>query len=91
MKNALVADVSALSTMKALVLPEGTPLAEAIDRFASNEGQHGIFLKGDDGRLSGVVNNADLIGLGAPPVRRHAGGSLARRQGAPVDLGHHHR
>ena len=61
MKNTLVAEVSALSTMKALVLPERTPLTEAIDRFASNEGQHGIFLTGDDGRLSGVVNNEDLL------------------------------
>ncbi len=61
MKKTLVAEVSALSTMKALVLPERTPLAEAIDRFASNEGQHGIFLTGDDGRLSGVVNNEDLL------------------------------
>ena len=61
MKKTLVAEVSALSTMKALVLPGRTPLAEAIDRFASNEGQHGIFLTGNDGRLSGVVNNDDLL------------------------------
>jgi CBS-domain-containing membrane protein len=61
MKKTSVAEVSALSTMKALVLPERTPLTEAIDRFASNEGQHGIFLTGDDGRLSGVVNNEDLL------------------------------
>lgn len=47
--------------MKALVLPEKTPLAEAIDRFASNEGQHGIFLRGEDGSLAGVVNNGDLM------------------------------
>ena len=61
MKNTPVAEVSAQSTMKALVLPERTPLTEAIDRFASNEGQHGIFLTGDDGRFSGVVNNEDLL------------------------------
>ena len=61
MKRTPVSEVSALSTMKALVLPEHTPLAEAIDQFASNEGQHGIFLRGDDGRLTGVVNNSDLM------------------------------
>ena len=61
MKNTPVAEVSAQSTMKALVLPERTPLTEAIDRFASNEGQHGIFLTGDDGRFSGVVNDEDLL------------------------------
>lgn len=61
MKRTSVAEVSALSTMKALVLPEKTPLAEAIDSFASNEGQHGIFVSGEDGKLAGVVNNADLL------------------------------
>lgn len=61
MKNTRVAEVSELSTMKALVLPEKTPLTEAIDRFASNDGEHGIFLKGEDGKLAGVVNNSDLL------------------------------
>ena len=61
MKNAPVAQVSKLSTMKALVLPANTPILDAIHRFASNEGQHGIFLTQEDGRLTGVVNNADLM------------------------------
>lgn len=61
MKNSLVAEVSKLSTMKALTLSVDTPILEAIDRFASNEGQHGIFLVTDDGRLTGVVNNRDLM------------------------------
>ena len=61
MKRTPVARVSELSTMKALILPEDTPILEAIDRFASNEGQHGIFLTREDGRLVGVVNNQDLM------------------------------
>lgn len=61
MSKVTVAQVSAVSTMKALVLPEHTPLMEAIDRFASNEGQHGIFLVNDENRLTGVVNNMDLL------------------------------
>ena len=61
MKNTLVSEVAALSTMKALVLPQDTPVVEAINRFASNEGQHGIFLHDPNGVLVGVVNNADLL------------------------------
>lgn len=61
MKRTPVAKVCAISTMKALILPEDTPVREAIDRFASNEGLHGIFLIDDKERLSGVVNNADLL------------------------------
>jgi CBS-domain-containing membrane protein len=61
MKRTPVARVSELSTMKALILPEDTPILEAIDRFASNEGQHGIFLTQENGRLIGVVNNRDLM------------------------------
>ncbi len=61
MRRTPVSQVSQTSTMKALVLPSETPIEEAIDRFASNEGQHGIFLTGKDGRLAGVVNNADLL------------------------------
>lgn len=61
MNKTTVDHISARSTMKALVLPEHTPLMEAIDRFASNEGQHGIFLVNNDNRLTGVVNNMDLL------------------------------
>ena len=61
MRKTPVSKVSQTSTMKALVLPLETPIEEAIDRFASNEGQHGIFLTGKDGCLAGVVNNADLL------------------------------
>ena len=61
MKSTLVSEVAASSTMKALVLPQDTPVIEAINRFASNEGQHGIFLHDQDGMLVGVVNNADLL------------------------------
>jgi CBS domain-containing protein len=61
MKRTSVEKVIELSTMKALVLHKDTSLAEAIDRFASNEGQHGIFLVGDGDNLVGVVNNEDLL------------------------------
>ena len=47
--------------MKALVLPYNTPLETAIARFASNEGDHGIFLIDDQGRLKSIVNNRDLL------------------------------
>jgi CBS domain-containing protein len=61
MKRTKVETLSNRSTMKALVLPRDTLLDEAIERFASNEGQHGIFLTDDDGRLTAVVNNKDLM------------------------------
>ena len=61
MKKTPVEKVSQISTMKALVLPEDTPIEEAIDRYASNQGQHGIFLTDSNGRLTHVVNNSDIL------------------------------
>lgn len=61
MKQTLVSEVAALSTMKALVLVQDTPLVEAIDRYASNEGEHGIFLCDENGVLTGVVADADML------------------------------
>ncbi|MCB0131260.1 MAG: CBS domain-containing protein [Caldilineaceae bacterium] len=61
MKQTPVSVVSELSTMKALVVPENTPLTVAVERFSSNEGQHGIFLTDAAGRFSAVVDNRDLL------------------------------
>ncbi|MCB0045587.1 MAG: CBS domain-containing protein [Caldilineaceae bacterium] len=61
MRHTQVSEVSKLSTMKALLLPQETPIEEAIDRYASNTTHDGIFLLGHDQRLSGIVNNADLL------------------------------
>lgn len=61
MKNTPVAVVSKISTMKALVVPQQMPIVDAVEKFASNEGQHGVFLVDADNRLSGVVNNRDLL------------------------------
>ncbi|MCB9137473.1 MAG: CBS domain-containing protein [Caldilineaceae bacterium] len=61
MRHTRVSEVSKLSTMKALLLPQETPIEEAIDRYASNAAHDGIFLLERDERLSGIVNNADLL------------------------------
>ena len=61
MQNIRVEAASEQSTMKALVLADNLPLSEAIDRFASNEGQHCIFLVDKSDRLSAVVNNRELL------------------------------
>ena len=61
MKNTPVAVVSKISTMKALMVSQQMPIVEAVERFSSNEGQHGIFLVDDRNRLTGVVNNSDLL------------------------------
>ena len=61
MKNTPVAVVSKISTMKALKVSQQMPIVEAVERFSSNEGQHGIFLVDDRNRLTGVVNNSDLL------------------------------
>ena len=61
MKTVLIADVSATSDMQALVVEGDMPLADAVRKFATNHDLRGIFLTGEDGLLTGVINKIDLL------------------------------
>ena len=61
MKTVLIADVSATSGMQALVVEGDMPLAEAVRQFATNHDLRGIFLAGENGLLTGVINKIDLL------------------------------
>ncbi|MDH3886631.1 MAG: CBS domain-containing protein, partial [Desulfobacterales bacterium] len=61
MKTVLIADVSATSGMQALVVEGDMPLADAVRQFATNHDLRGIFLAGENGLLTGVINKIDLL------------------------------
>ena len=61
MQTVLIGDVSATSDMQALVVERDMPLVDAVRQFANNHDLRGIFLTGEDGRLTGVINKVDLL------------------------------
>ena len=61
MKTVLIADVCETSDMQALVVEGDMLLADAVRQFATNHDLRGIFLRGEDGHLTGVINKIDLL------------------------------
>lgn len=61
MKETSIALVCQESTMQALIMPDHTPLVDALNQFAQDHSRHGIFLVDADQRLTGVINNRDLL------------------------------
>jgi len=61
MQTVLIADVCATSEMQALVVEGDMPLADAVRQFANNHDLRGIFLTGENGLLTGVINKIDLL------------------------------
>lgn len=61
MQTMTVADVCGTSAMRALVVPQDTPLAVAIGHFSQDHDLRGIFLVDEQERLAGVVNKQDLL------------------------------
>lgn len=61
MKTTPIADVCRRSPMEGLVVTRQTGLEDAIQKFAADHRLHSIFVIDDAGRLTGVVNNHDLL------------------------------
>ena len=61
MQTIYVAEVCEQSEMQALVMDQEMSLMDAVKEFATNHDLRGIFIKGEEGRLVGVINKQDLL------------------------------
>lgn len=61
MQTIYVADVCEQSNMQALIVDQEMLLVDAVKEFATNHDLRGIFIKGEQGRLVGVINKKDLL------------------------------